>query len=184
MNSAHPAAHTARPLTLPATGARAISLQAVLLLAAAYALPAAAHAAHWPVRLLLPMHWPVILAGLVYGWRGGGVVGLLAPVVSFGLSGFPRPGILPAMTIELFVYGAMAGYAREALGLNRVFSTCLALLTGRVVFVAVALATGAALPTLGGYLRVAVLPGLLAAAAQVVLLPLVAGMWVRRGAER
>ena len=45
MNSAHPAAHTARPLTLPATGARAISLQAVLLLAAAYALPAAAHAA-------------------------------------------------------------------------------------------------------------------------------------------
>lgn len=184
MNGIQPAAPANHPLTLPATSARAVSLQFTLLMAAAYILPAAAHAFHWPVRWLLPMHWPVILAGLVYGWRGGGVVGLLAPIVSFGLSGSPRPGILPAMTVELFAYGAMAGYSQEALRLNRVMSTGLALLTGRAVFVAVALVTGAAIPTLGSYLQVAVLPGLMAAAAQAVTLPLVASLWVRRGAQR
>lgn len=183
MNGVPRGISTPPPLVLPATGARAVSLHLVLLLAAAWVLPAAAHAAHWPVRLLLPMHWPVILAGLVYGWKGGGVVGLLAPAVSFGLSGYPRPGILPAMTVELFVYGAVAGYAREALGFNRVISSGLALLTGRAVFIGAALLTGAALPDLGGYLRAAVLPGLLAAVAQLLLLPVAARLWVQRGAS-
>ena len=60
------------------------------LAAAAIALPAACHLLNAPVRALLPMHWPVLLAGLVFGWRGGLAVGLLVPLSSFALSGMDR----------------------------------------------------------------------------------------------
>ncbi len=65
------------------------------LLASALVLPAIAHLLGAPVRWILPMHWPAVLAGLVYGWRGGLVVGALAPLVSFILSGTPRRRYCP-----------------------------------------------------------------------------------------
>ena len=67
--------------TLPAWRLRALLFQA-LLIVAAVVLPAVAHLSGAPVRILLPMHWPVLLAGLVYGWRGGGAVGLADPSAS------------------------------------------------------------------------------------------------------
>lgn len=169
-----------RPATLPATGLRAISAQLVLLALAAVVLPSAAHLAGLPVRSLLPMHWPVILAGLAYGWRAGALVGLAAPVASYLVSGMPLPHILPAMTVELGAYGLLAGLARQALGWNAFASAALALVGGRIVFLAVALGTGATGPDVQGYLEAAMAPGLIAAAAQLVLLPLIARWWVNR----
>jgi hypothetical protein len=166
--------------TLPDLGLRAISVQAVLLALSAAVLPALSHVSGLPVRWLLPMHWAVILAGLTYGWRAGMVIGLFAPGVSFLLSGMPLPHILPAMTVELATYGLMAGLARQALRLNAFASTAFALVVGRIVFVAVAVTTGAAVPNLPTYLRAALIPGLPAGAAQILLLPPLAQWWVRR----
>lgn len=173
-----PAAAAPSPWILPAVGWRARSLQLLLLVAASFLLPAAAHAAGLPVRALLPMHWPVLLAGLAYGWRTGVWVGAAAPALSYLLSGMPRPEILPAMTVELAVYGLLAGLLRERLRWSRFAAVAGAIVGGRLVFVGAALATGATGPNLTAYLEAAVLPGLFAAVAQIALLPLVARLWI------
>lgn len=182
-DSAATAVPTTGPLTLPALGVQAISIQLVLLLAASFVLPAAAHATGLPVRMLLPMHWPVILAGLCYGGRSGAVVGLCAPILSYVLSGMPLPHILPSMTVELAAYGLLAGFARGSLKLNWFAATAMALVGGRIVFVAVVFSTRAVPEPFLEYLRVAMLPGIWAALAQLILLSVGASWWVGRGSR-
>ena len=171
-------------LTLPALRMRAVSTQAALLLAAAWVLPAAAHWAGMPGRVWLPMHWPVIFAGLCYGWRSGALIGLAAPGISFLLSGMPPPVALPAMTAELAAYGFLAGLVRGKFHRNVWLSVAVALLGGRLVFLGIRLATGGLVGPFADYLRAAMLPGLPSALAQFVLLPLAAGGWVRRERRR
>jgi len=178
-----PLSSTAAPgerSVLPAWGLRSVSVQMALLVAAAFVLPTMAHTAGLPVRLLLPMHWPVILAGLCYGWRSGAIVGLAAPTVSFLLSGHPAPLVLPAMTVELGAYGLLAGLAFEQFGLGRRMATLFAGVGGRMAFVAAMLLTGAVDGALGGYLQAAMVPGLVALVGQVLLLAPLAAWWVRR----
>jgi len=157
-----------------------LTVQGLLLIAAAWLLPSLAHLMGLPVRMLLPMHWPVVLAGLCYGWRSGAVIGAAAPLVSYLLSGMPPPMVLPAMTLELAAYGFLAGFAREVLHRGRFEATLASLLGGRVLFVGVMLATGVIVGPLPDYLRNAMLPGLAAGAVQALLLPVLAGWWVRR----
>jgi uncharacterized membrane protein len=148
------------------------------LLVAAVTLPVFSHLVGLPVRQLLPMHWPVLLAGVAYGWRGGAIVGLLSPVTSTILSGMPLPAILPSMTVELAVYGLTAGWLREHLHWNRFASVAAALLVGRVAFLATVVLTSAVGGGLWTYSKAALLPGVYAAALQVALIPLAATWWV------
>lgn len=184
MNTATQIEAPVRRLTLAAWGIGAVAAQVVLLGAAAVLFPALAHTTGLPVRTLLPMHWPVILAGLVFGWRGGAIVGALAPCSSFLVSGMPLPMMLPAMTVELAAYGAIAGFTRQNLKLNGFACAALALLGGRLLFVAIAVATGVTASGFVAYLERAMLPGLAAAVAQMVALPLLAAWWVRNAAPR
>lgn len=168
---------------LPLIKPLSMVVQIILLLSAAFLLPAAAHATGLPVRWLLPMHWPVILAGLCYGWRSGLLVGIGAPVLSYLVSGMPPLFMLPAMTVELAAYGFIAGFAREGLKLNGFLSAALSLIGGRIVFLAIVLITGAVAVPFADYLQAAMLPGIPAAIAQLILLPLIANWWVGRGSE-
>ena len=61
--------------------------------------------------MLLPMHIPVFLCGLICGWRYGAMVGLLVPVVRSFLFGMPPmyPTAV-AMAFELCTYGLVAGF--------------------------------------------------------------------------
>ena len=63
--------------------------------------------------MLLPMHLPVMLAGIF----GGPVVGLLcgvaSPLISAALTGMPLPAMLPFMMVELAVYGLTTGLLRR-----------------------------------------------------------------------
>ena len=181
MSTYDESAITVRNATLPFSGMRAVLLE-VLLIAAAVVLPVLAHLAHLPVRFLLPMHWPVIVAGLVYGWRGGALTGLFAPVVSYLFSGFPVPNILPSMMAELLTYGLVIGVLREKVGLNSFLSVAIALVLGRIVFVGFVLLTNGITANLTEYLQAALPPGLVAAVCQVILLPLFASWWI--GQER
>ena len=167
-------------LTLPALRPRALTIQFGLLLAAAWLLPAAVHLAGLPVRVLLPMHWAAILAGLCYGWRSGAAIGALAPIVSYMLSGMPRPAVLPAMTLELAAYGFFAGFVLQVLQRGRLQAALASVIGGRLVFLAVMVVTGALTTPLPVYLENAMLPGLAAGVAQAILLPLLAAWWVSR----
>jgi uncharacterized membrane protein len=177
------ASHTAsmyKAWTLPAHRPRAVTAQVLLLVSAAWLLPALAHLIGLPVRQLLPMHWAVVLAGLCYGWRSGALIGAGAPVVSFMLSGMPPPVVLPAMVVELATYGCVAGLVRQVLHRGHVEAALAAIVAGRILFVGVMLAGGTVVGPLGDYVRAALVPGLPAALAQVVVLPLVARWWVAR----
>lgn len=100
--------------------------------------------------MLLPMHLPVLICGLICGWQYGAAVGFVAPLLRFAL--FGAPPIFPtgvAMAFELAAYGALAGflYSRSRyqciIALYR--SLLLAMLGGRIVWGTVrVLLTGAA----------------------------------------
>ncbi|MEW6685922.1 MAG: ECF transporter S component [Candidatus Edwardsbacteria bacterium] len=165
--------------TLALWGIRAIAFQ-VLLIAAAVVLPVVSHLFGAPVRFLLPMHWPVILAGLVYGWRAGILTGALAPIVSYFLSGLPLPNILPSMTVELLTYGLVTGLLRELVRFNPFFSVAIALVLGRIVFIlSVRFGTSVTTSHLD-YFRAALTPGIIAAFLQIALLPFLAKWWIRQ----
>ena len=160
-------------LVLPASGTRAYIFQ-FSLVTAAVILPAAAHLCGAPVRWLLPMHWPVILAALVYGWRGGMTVGMMAPFTSYLLTGLPLLVKALPMTFELAVYGLVIGYLREKRGWNSFGAVAMGLIAGRIVFLGMILLTGANEVVFGQYLLAAMAPGIVAAVGMVVMLPLVA----------
>lgn len=168
--------------TLVFWGIKSLIFQA-LLIGAAVMLPAVAHLYGAPVRILLPMHWPVILAGLVFGWRSGALVGLLSPIASYLISGLPLPAILPAMTVELFAYGFVAGLLREKLRFNPFLSVILALIIGRIVFALTVYLGFAASGNYMQYFKAALLPGLFAAIGQIILLPIIANQWVKKTQE-
>jgi len=65
-------------------------------------------------ELLLPMHLPIILAGLLCGPYAAGIAGALSPILSFVLTGMPMAAMLPFMAIELCAYGFFAGVLRTS----------------------------------------------------------------------
>lgn len=64
-------------------------------------------------EMLLPMHLPVIFAGLLVGPYAAGIAGLLSPLISFGITGMPTAAMLPFMMIELAMYGVCAGVLKD-----------------------------------------------------------------------
>lgn len=72
-------------------------------------LPLAFHAVPNAGNILLPMHIPVLLCGLVCGWYYGLACGILVPILSHLFTGMPPMAYLPAMVCELAIYGLLAG---------------------------------------------------------------------------
>ena len=65
-------------------------------------------------NMLLPMHIPVFLCGLICGWQYGGVVGFCLPIVRSLLFGMPvlYPNAI-GMAFELLTYGILSGVLFE-----------------------------------------------------------------------
>ncbi len=90
-------------------------------------------------NMLLPMHIPVLLCGLICGWRYGLVIGFITPLlrgVLFGMPVFYPNGI--AMAFELATYGFVTGflYSRSRWKCIVALYRCLivAMLAGRAVW--------------------------------------------------
>lgn len=64
-------------------------------------------------EMLLPMHLPVMLAGIFGGPAVGLLCGVASPLISAALTGMPLPAVLPFMMVELAVYGLTAGLLRR-----------------------------------------------------------------------
>lgn len=60
--------------------------------------------------MLLPMHIPVFVCGLVCGWPYGGMAGFFLPLVRYVLFGMPPMPTAIAMAFELAAYGVIAGF--------------------------------------------------------------------------
>lgn len=166
-------------LVLPWTDVSSITLQFTLVISAVV-IPAIAHLSGMPVRLLVPMHWPVLLAGLLLGWRGGLIVGLLAPISNFVITGYPLFYKMIPMTAELAVYGGLSGFLREVLRWNGYLSIISALIIGRIAFLVTIFLIGgySAEGTFFTYVIASMTPGLIAAVLQALSLPSLAKLWV------
>ncbi len=62
-------------------------------------------------NMLLPMHVPVLLCGLICGWRYGLIIGFIMPLMRYSLFGMPQlyPNAI-AMAFELAAYGFVIGF--------------------------------------------------------------------------
>lgn len=88
--------------------------------------------------MLLPMHIPVLLCGLICGWQYGATVGFLLPLFRYMLFGMPI--LFPSgttMAFELATYGFVVGFlyahAKQKCLIALYRSMILAMLAGRIV---------------------------------------------------
>lgn len=86
--------------------------------------------------VFLPMFFFVLLAGILFGWRAGVLVGLLTPLVSYGISGMPLPQTLPRIITEAAFYGLAAGLLRGHFKLGVLASLIGAIIVGRLAALA------------------------------------------------
>ena len=93
-------------------------------------------------NMLLPMHIPVMLSGLVCGWQYGAAVGFITPLLRSFI--FGKPFLFPnavAMAFELAAYGLVIGLVFLLLkkkGLLSLYISLVAsMLAGRAVWGAV-----------------------------------------------
>ena len=110
-----------------------------LCVALGVVLPVAVHSIPNAGSILLPMHIPVLLCGLICGPWYGLACGILTPVMSSLISGMPGPAYLPAMVVELAVYGLIAGICIRVIKNRkltaRVYTALItAMLLGRVAY--------------------------------------------------
>jgi hypothetical protein len=119
------------PKVLVYTNIRSYAFTAIFV-ALAVATPWIFHHFYLAGPTFLPMHIFVLLAGLLFGWRAGLIVGLLTPLVSYGVSGMPVLPILPQIVVELSLYGLTAGMLRERFNLRVIWSLLGAMIAGRL----------------------------------------------------
>lgn len=91
-------------------------------------------------NMILPMHYPVFLCGLICGWPYGLAIGIIVPLLRSAL--FSMPVFFPnalSMAAELAVYGALSGwlFSRKRSMANLYASLILSGLCGRIVWGAV-----------------------------------------------
>lgn len=85
-------------------------------------------------NLLLPMHLPVFLCGLICGWQYGGIVGLVMPVMRSFM--FGNPPLYPsamAMSAELAIYGFIIGLIYGRFKKQNIASVYIALVSAMLV---------------------------------------------------
>lgn len=104
----------------------------VVFVALSVALPWFAHQFRLAGPTYLPMHFFILFAGLLLGWRSGLLVGLFTPIISYAVSNMPPLIILPQITLEVATYGLIAGIFREKLKTNLFVSLFSALIIGRI----------------------------------------------------
>lgn len=130
-------------------------------------------------NMLLPMHLPVMLCGLISGPAWGGAVGALLPLVRSLI--FSRPVLFPsavAMAAELATYAIVAGllYSRAKRNIPLLyFALIVSMISGRLAWgavMAILLAGGDGF-TFAAFLSGAVLEAVPGIIIQLVLIPVV-----------
>ena len=147
-------------------------------------LPMAFHAIPNAGSVMLPMHIPVLLCGLVCGWPYGGVCGLIGPFLSSVITGMPPAAMLPSMMVECAVYGFTSGllmkYVRTGKSsLDLYISLVSAMAAGRIAagFAKAWIFTPGISPF--AWVTTSLITGIPGIILQLVLMPLIVGALTR-----
>ncbi len=139
--------------------------------------------------MLLPMHIPVFLCGLICGWQYGAAVGLIAPILRSFLFGMPP--LYPtavAMAAELLTYGLVVGlmYSKSrwqcVISLYR--SLLVAMIAGWGVTEIIILGIGGEAFTWEAFMAGAFLNAILGIIIQLILIPMIMVALNRTGLVR
>ncbi len=114
------------------------SILCAVCIALCVVLPLAFHFIQSAGAILSPMHIPVLLCGLLCGWPFGLLCGIAGPLLSSLFTGMPPVAMLPAMMVELAVYGTVSGLLMKLVRTGKLFADIYisligAMLAGRVV---------------------------------------------------
>ena len=109
-----------------------------LCIALCVVVPMAFHVIPNAGAVMLPMHIPVLLCGLVCGWQYGLLCGIMGPLVSSVLTGMPPAAMLPGMMVECGMYGCVGGLMMDRVRTGSLYadlyiSLPVAMLMGRVI---------------------------------------------------
>ena len=109
-----------------------------LCIALCVVLPMAFHVIPNAGAVMLPMHIPVLLCGLICGWQYGLLCGVLGPLVSSLVTGMPPAAILPGMMVECGMYGCVGGLLMARIHTGSLYADLyialpVAMLAGRVI---------------------------------------------------
>lgn len=129
-------------------------------------------------NMLLLMHIPILLCGLICGWQYGGLVGFICPLLRFSIFGAPPMPMGIGMAFELAAYGAIVGLVYGRSRWKCIYSLyramLIAMIGGRLVWgVARAIMVGAAKVPFGWQAFITVgfveaIPGIIL---QLILIP-------------
>lgn len=96
---------------------------------------ATSHAFGIPGTILLPMHLPILILGLVCGPFYGALGGIMVPILSSILTGMPPSyPMLPIMIGELTTYGLISGMIHFKLNQSIFTSLVSAMICGRMTY--------------------------------------------------
>lgn len=89
-------------------------------------------------NMLLPMHLPVLVCGLLCGWQYGGIIGFILPFLRYMFFAMPPMPNGAAMAFELASYGAIAGFlynrSRWKCIVSLYRSLIIAMIGGRIIW--------------------------------------------------
>lgn len=130
-------------------------------------------------NMLLPMHIPVFLCGLICSWQYGAIVGFVLPLLRSALFGAPvMYPMAAAMALELMTYGLVSGIiysASRRQGAGAIYRALIAaMLAGRIVWGAaetVMLGLGGSTFTWKAFMAGAFLNAIPGIAIQLILIP-------------
>jgi len=85
-------------------------------------------------NMLLPMHLPVMLCGLVCSWRYGALLGAVLPIARSLMFGMPAiyPNAL-SMSVECAVYGFVIGFIFEKLTRKNITGVYISLVCAMII---------------------------------------------------
>lgn len=171
-----------RPLKLQGLSAWFLE---IAFIATTILLPIAAHMLGWPVFIALPMFWGVMLSGVVFGWKAGLLVGALSPGLNFLLTGMPIAPLVPIMTVELAIYGALPSLLRDRLFRGNLYlGMAGAMVAGRLFLLGGFMAFLGGPQGVPGWFSGQFLPGIPVQLLQIVLVPVIGAAIIRARRER
>ena len=161
-----------------------------LFIALGLVLPMAFHGVTNAGSIFAPMHIPVLVCGMLLGPVCGGICGLLTPILSSVLTGMPPAPVLPAMAVELTVYGLMTGLLMRTLKMEdslvkNYVVLILAMLCGRIIAGLVrALILNAGSYSMAAWVTAYFVTGLPGIGIQLVLIPAIVRALQKSGIAR
>lgn len=150
-------------------------------------LPAAFHSIPNGGQIMLPMHIPVLLCGMVCGGFYGVLCGLLGPLLSSVLTGMPAAAMLPGMMTECAVYGLATGLLLRRVRTGRLYADlyltlAISMLLGRILSgIAKALLFQAGRYSFAAWITASFVTGLPGIVLQLALLPSIVYYLMRAG---